>query len=122
MIRLGLRARLFAGALAMILISIASAELYLAKALESQLTERIRTELLIRAGLVARRVAATMPRLATAEAGAVASEQATLAGARVTLVRLDGSVAADSEVDATRLADLENHGARPEIMQALAQG
>ena len=122
MIRLGLRARLFASALAMILISIACAELYLAHALESQLTERIRTDLLIRAGLVARRVAAAVHRLTTAEAGAVASEQATLAGARVTLVGLDGSVAADSGVDATRLADLENHGARPEIMQALAQG
>ncbi len=106
----------------MILISIACAELYLAHTLESQLTERLRADLLIRAGLVARRIAAATPRLDNPHAAALAIEQAQIAGARITLVRLDGSVAGDSEVDTTRLATLENHATRPEIMQALAEG
>ena len=36
---------------------------------------------------------------------------------RVTLVRLDGAVAGDSEVDTSALKNLENHAARPEIRQ-----
>ena len=38
--------------------------------------------------------------------------------ARVTLVASDGSVLGDSELDGEALAAVENHGERPEILQA----
>jgi two-component system phosphate regulon sensor histidine kinase PhoR len=45
-----------------------------------------------------------------------------LAGVRVTFVAGDGTVLGDSEVPATRLARLDNHGARSEIVQARSEG
>ncbi|MGZ5119340.1 MAG: ATP-binding protein, partial [Burkholderiales bacterium] len=55
-------------------------------------------------------------------ADALADELGAASGVRVTLVRPDGTVAGDSEVDAARLPKIENHGDRPEVMQALASG
>ena len=42
--------------------------------------------------------------------------------ARVTLIAADGRVVGDSERDGTALAAMENHGARPEVLQALRAG
>jgi hypothetical protein len=56
-VRLGIRSKLFLGSLMLIGVVIAAAEIYLSHALETQLTERIRSDLYTRAGLIARRVA-----------------------------------------------------------------
>jgi two-component system phosphate regulon sensor histidine kinase PhoR len=45
-----------------------------------------------------------------------------LIAARVTFVARDGTVVGDSEVRAEDLASLENHGTRPEILQARREG
>ncbi|HEV7800923.1 MAG TPA: HAMP domain-containing protein, partial [Burkholderiales bacterium] len=120
--RLGIRLKLFLGSLVLIGISIAAAELYLAETLESQLTERIRADLIIRAGLIAQRVATAVTQLDDTAADALADELGPIAGVRVTLVRPDGTVAGDSEVQTARLPHLENHSDRPEIVQSLAVG
>jgi len=41
-------------------------------------------------------------------------------GARVTVIDADGTVLADSDVE--NVADMENHGQRPEVVEALAHG
>ena len=41
---------------------------------------------------------------------------------RVTVIAADGSVVADSEVEAAELAAMENHGDRPEVREALKEG
>ncbi|MDB5864205.1 MAG: hypothetical protein JWO70_2011 [Betaproteobacteria bacterium] len=117
-----IRLKLFLGSLALIAIAIASAELYLAHALEKQLTERIRTDLLARAALIAHRVASAGGIPDDVVADALADELGAIAGARVTLVRPDGSVAGDSEVEPGKLPRLENHADRPEVVEALAHG
>ncbi|HEV7393956.1 MAG TPA: HAMP domain-containing protein, partial [Burkholderiales bacterium] len=120
---LGIRFKLFLGSLALIGISIVAAELYLSQALENQLTDRIRADLIVRARLIAQRIASTGVRLSDeTSADGLADELGAASGVRVTLVRPDGTVAGDSEVDAARLPKIENHGDRPEIMQALATG
>jgi two-component system phosphate regulon sensor histidine kinase PhoR len=43
-------------------------------------------------------------------------------GARVTLIAPDGQVMGDSSQDEASVAELENHGARPEVMQARERG
>ncbi len=43
-------------------------------------------------------------------------------GARVTLIAADGKVLADSEVDPDRLPSVENHGHRPEVLEARKTG
>ena len=43
-------------------------------------------------------------------------------GIRVTLVRADGAVMADSSIEPGRIGALENHLGRPEVQTALARG
>jgi two-component system phosphate regulon sensor histidine kinase PhoR len=43
-------------------------------------------------------------------------------GSRVTLIAADGRVLADSEVEPERLARVENHGTRPEVLEARRSG
>jgi two-component system, OmpR family, phosphate regulon sensor histidine kinase PhoR len=119
--RLGIRSKLFVASIALIGVSLLVAEIYLTRALEAQLLESVRDELLVRARLVAERasdiasVSHDVPAL-----DRLADHLSVTAGGRVTLVRRDGTVAGDSEVAAEDLARLDNHGARTEIAQALA--
>ena len=81
----------------------------------------------IEAGLVneARLAAETLShrRAATAaELDAEADALGRLVSARVTFIAPDGSVVGDSELDATALQALENHGTRPEIVDSRATG
>jgi two-component system phosphate regulon sensor histidine kinase PhoR len=122
-VSLGIRSKLFVGSLVLIGISVAAAELYLSHALEEQLTDRIRADLIIRARLIAQRIASTGVRLNDERsADALADELGEVSGVRVTLARPDGTVAGDSEVEPARIPRIENHGDRPEVMQALARG
>ena len=49
----------------------------------------------------------------------IADRMGEVAGVRVTLIGRDGTVLGDSEVDASRLASVENHADRPEVAAAL---
>jgi two-component system phosphate regulon sensor histidine kinase PhoR len=121
--KLGIRSKLFLVSLALIGIAVIAAETYLSRALERQLEERVSADLLIRARMIAARVAAGDLRMDDENAiDALADETGRISGTRVTLVRLDGALSGDSEVDASVLGSVENHAARPEIVQALAQG
>lgn len=53
---------------------------------------------------------------------ALADTAGAVLGVRVTLVAPDGRVVGDSDESADQLAQLENHGARPEIREALESG
>ncbi|HYC46453.1 MAG TPA: ATP-binding protein [Burkholderiales bacterium] len=121
--KLGIRAKLFLVSLALIAISVVATEAYLSRSLEQQLTARTRTELVVRARLIAERAGALPAGLDDAAAAdALADALGRIAGARVTLVRRDGTVAGDSEVAASALAAIENHGMRPEIVEAFTDG
>ncbi|HEY0337837.1 MAG TPA: histidine kinase dimerization/phospho-acceptor domain-containing protein, partial [Burkholderiales bacterium] len=122
-VKLGIRSKLFLGSLALIGISVIAAELYLSQALEQQLTDRIRADLVVRARLIAQRIASTGVRLNDhASVDALVDELGVVSGVRVTVVRPDGSVAGDSEVETARIPNVENHGARSEIMDAISRG
>ncbi len=122
-VSLGIRLKLFLFSLALIAISVLAAEAYMSSALEEQLTDHIRSDLIVRARLVAQSVVRSGITFQDAKAAdALADETAKVAAARITLVRVDGTVVGDSEVDVLRLMAVENHGARPEVVAALAQG
>jgi two-component system phosphate regulon sensor histidine kinase PhoR len=57
-----------------------------------------------------------------AELDAEADALGRLVSARVTFIAPDGSVVGDSELTAGELAAVENHGRRPEVLQARADG
>jgi two-component system phosphate regulon sensor histidine kinase PhoR len=122
-VKLRIRLKLFLFSVALIAVSLLAAELYLSGALERQFTERIRTDLLVRARLAAERVAASGAAASDRERiDALAGDLAAAAGARVTFVDMAGAVVGDSEVELAQLPDLENHASRPEIVEALAAG
>src|SRR5262245_27347857 len=83
--------------------------------------DRIQRALVNQARLAAetlsRRQAATPAEL-DAEADAIGR----LVSARVTFVSPDGTVVGDSELSTSELNTLENHGTRPEILQARREG
>jgi len=123
--KMGIRLKLFLVSVGLIVFSLVVADFYLSRVLEKQLTERIREDLLTKARLVAERVKATGAEPALRDErvyDALADELGRLSAARVTLVRRDGTVAGDSEVEAKNLRSLENHATRPEIAEAIGSG
>lgn len=121
--KLGIRLKLFLFSLALIGVSVIAADAYLSTALERELTDRIRADLLVRARLVAQRVGSKLSALDDLKsADALADEIAGVAAARVTIVHRDGTVLGDSEVSLEQLPAVESHAQREEIVQALTQG
>ncbi|MPZ45268.1 MAG: HAMP domain-containing protein [Betaproteobacteria bacterium] len=119
--RLGIRSKLFVASIVLIGVSLAASEIYLTRALEAQLLESIRDELLVRARLVAERASGIASASDDVRAfDRLADHLGATARGRVTLVRRDGTVVGDSGVAAEELARLDNHAARPEIARALA--
>ncbi len=120
--KLGIRAKLFAVSLALIVASLAAGELYVRPAIENDLLARIRADLSARLALVAEqaRVLAATGENTNAAWDALADRLGPLANARVTFIDGQGVVKGDSELSGEALARVENHGSRPEVRAALA--
>jgi two-component system, OmpR family, phosphate regulon sensor histidine kinase PhoR len=115
------RTRLFVASLAVAGLMLLLATVLLSWSIRRETTARIERTLVSQARLAAEvlsdRRAATATEL-DHEAGAMQR----LVGTRVTFVAPDGAVIGDSDLDATQLRDVENHGSRPEIQQARRDG
>jgi two-component system phosphate regulon sensor histidine kinase PhoR len=121
-VKLGIRTKLFAASLALIVVSLAAGELYLRPAIESDLVARIRADLAARLALVAEqaRVLAATGETTNAAWDALADRLGPLAHARVTFIDGQGVVRGDSELSGDALDRVENHRNRPEVSAALA--
>ena len=119
--KLGIRAKLFAVSLALIVVSLAAGELYLRPAIEGDLLARIRADLSARLALVAEqaRVLAATGDTTNSAWDALADRLGPLAHARVTFIDGQGVVKGDSELSGEALNRVENHGSRPEVRAAL---
>jgi two-component system, OmpR family, phosphate regulon sensor histidine kinase PhoR len=115
-----LRTRVFVAALAAAAVTLAVATTLVALSVRTQTLDLIQQQLIADTRLVARSLAQ-----ARSDAGGADEEAdaiAALVGARVTLIAADGRVVGESTEDGEGLAALENHGARPEIVQARKSG
>ncbi len=117
--KLGIRGKLFAGCFGLIILSLMAGEMYLRPALEADLLERIRADLLVRLALI-ERDAATRTDMDRAGWDTLADELAPRAHGRVTFIDSAGTVIGDSEVAPGDLERVENHRDRPEVAAALA--
>jgi two-component system phosphate regulon sensor histidine kinase PhoR len=119
--KLGLRAKLFLASIAMILVSMVPADLYLSSAVDSLITQRLKDDLTARLSL-ASSIAANGPADLNDPLAwnAFAHEVGSRAGARVSIIRADGVLIGDSALDAAALARAENHRSREEVAAALA--
>ena len=117
--RLNLRGKLFAVSLAIIGISILSAELYLRPAIEANLLDRIRADLFARLALIEQRTRA-LTDLDRAHWDALADQLGPAAGGRVTFIDGNGELLGDSQVPLAELPQVENHRQRAEVAAALS--
>ena len=117
-----LRTRLFLAAFGIAGLSLLLAAALVAWRLERQLLDRIATDLLAEARLVADLVARGGASRTAAELDRDADALGNSLGARVTLIEPGGRVVGDTAEDGSSLAAMENHGARPEIALARAAG
>ncbi|MCO4745724.1 MAG: PAS domain-containing protein [Proteobacteria bacterium] len=109
--------RIFRVVIAVVLLVGLPTSLLLERSLSHDLIEQIEQRLLARAR-VADAVSQTVPATALPS---LAKDLGT-ADARVTFIRADGEVVADSWVEDTDLGELDNHAERPEIVKALEGG
>ena len=120
--RIGVRGRFFLVPFLAILVVLLAAGAYLVHALRVRVESEIETELVRLVGL-SRALVETAPALpGVDEADALADRMGGEAGARVTLVAADGRVLGDSDLTPAQVRAAENHGGRPEIAQARAEG
>lgn len=124
--KLGVRGKLFLLSVGLIALSLGIGYGYLRPTLDRLLTERIQHDLSVRLALCTSAVeqdeATDGSELHSQAWQRIALRLALLSEARVTLLRADGSLLADSNVLETELQRLENHKNRPEIQQALQRG
>ena len=119
----GIRAKLFLASLALTAVSVAATDAFVTSRVDSELTQRIRADLLVRLALAEREVsAAQLPMERIPEWKALVDDLGQRSQARVTVIRRDGLVLADSDVTWAGLAQTENHATRPEVVEALATG
>lgn len=120
--KLGIRSKLFAASIGLILASVFVFYAYSRARLEQELTHNIHDDLEIRAKLVALRAHSTglkMDPSAMREWDELADELGEGAKARVTFIRRQGEVLGDSSVPLDVLPTVENHSHRPEVIAAL---
>ncbi|MFO0567596.1 MAG: ATP-binding protein [Polyangiaceae bacterium] len=116
--KLGVRAKLFLVSVGLIVVSLVAGYLYLRSALERSLIQSVRSDLHVRARLVARE-AVDAPLDSPESWQNLARDLGNRAEARITLIGADGRVLGDSGVRFDELRSLENHKDRPEIAAAL---
>lgn len=118
---LGLRARLLLISIGLVAVGLALAQWFISRALDQNLRAHAREQRLTESSLIAASVGA-LRAWDTPTADPLVRELAARVHDRVTLVAPDGRVVADSAVPAWRLDQIENHGARPEVVAARRTG
>ena len=103
--RLGIRAKLFLVTLALITVSVVVADAYLGAALDADLTARVQADLLVRLNFVEQAASSCAAGLDDHAAwDRLADELGRRGEGRVTIVRRDGVVLGDSELDRAGVA------------------
>ncbi len=122
--RSGVRVKLFVASLGLMLMIGGAIGIYLESLLRTFLGERVQADLLGHAQTAAQALALH----AQHEGRHPASQQNIVKrlseanGYRITVIGLDGMVIADSAIPEDRLANLENHADRPEVIEARRSG
>ena len=119
---LGVRGRLFVVSVALILVVGLTSGAYLENQLRWLLVARIETEL-HRHALTARELFRSLSDWSTpSTVDPLADRLGQAASARVTVIAQDGTVLGDSALTIEQVQQLDNHGSRPEVVAALANG
>ena len=121
-LRLGIRGKLFAISLGLIGLAALTSGVLVETVMRSLLVERLTEELTRVAGVAAQALALVDEPLTPGTQQPLVERLGHLAHGRVTVVRADGVVIADSSLSRAELATTENHADRPEVRRAVASG
>lgn len=121
--KIGIRGRFLLGAFTVIVLTMVAADILATRRVARAVTGLTRDDLAVRVALLEREASGSGFDLADRTAwDALADSLGRSARARVTLIRRDGTVIGDSEVDVDRLASVGNHAERPEVVESLSRG
>ena len=123
--KIGIRGKLLLISIGLIASALMVSDLVLTTSLDRSLTDRVRADLMVRAGLAERAISQfaeameppTLPHWQNS-----VKDLGARAKARLTVISLEGVVLGDSSLDVEGLARVENHRERPEVLEALAHG
>jgi two-component system phosphate regulon sensor histidine kinase PhoR len=121
-VKLGVRSKLFAASLVLVLASIIAAGLFLESELRRRLEHNVELELARIARASREIVAVAGVATGVPSMSELADRLGEATGARITIIDRAGTVVGDSDVADRDLAGLDNHAGRPEIREALATG
>jgi two-component system phosphate regulon sensor histidine kinase PhoR len=116
------QAKFFLAALGSAVIALVVAGALFAVTMRSEINQEIYTTLVAQARLAADLLARGSPSLTAPDLDAEADHLGTLTGTRVTLIAPDGQVVGDSSETLEGVAAMENHGQRPEVVEARSAG
>ena len=119
---LGVRGKLFAISLLLVILVVLASGLYLERGLKDWLYTRIEAELLRHAHTARDLIELVAPVEKPQIVDPIADRLGRSTGARVTIIGAGGTVLGDSEVSIDKLATLENHAKRSEVRAALSGG
>ena len=108
--------------LLLVLAIVILAGLYVLVSLESVSIDRLKASLQAQASLMSNDVSPALVAGDSEQLQRVARTLAQQVGARVTVILPEGRVLADSELTLERVAQMDNHLARPEVQAAIANG
>jgi len=117
-----IRTRLFGAALGVATVSLLLAASLVSWSLQRELLDRVETELVEQARLVSELVSRRGVSPSIEELDREADSLGRQLGARVTLIAPNGRVVGDSSESLDGIANMENHGSRPEILLARDSG
>ncbi len=121
--RLSLQSKILVGYVAFTLVVAGAVYIYLNTSLRRDVSEHTRQQLLNDARLIKSFLEnAPLPSLSHGTIDPIADRLGEQCGARVTVVADDGVVAGDSSIPISGVPLMENHGDRPEIIEAVASG
>lgn len=120
--RFGVRARLFLTYLALVVVVLGASGFFLAGRLVGNMRQQIAEELLAHARQVRWLLEETRTSSSTEELQRFLVPLGKAASARITVIAADGTVLGDSDLTASEVSRLENHGKRPEVLEAQQTG
>ncbi len=119
--RIGLRTKLFGVSVLLVSFAGLSSGAYLERALRRWMSESVE-EALVHAARASREAVRTSTGAGPAQLDPLADRLGHAVDARVTIIRADGVVVGDSEVELEALPEVDDHSGRPEVLAASTVG
>ena len=119
---MGIRTRIFFITLSCLFIGISLSFIVAERDLSIKLQAQIETELSRQAKILRKSISGLIDSGDLVSLKAQVDENASASDSRITIILKNGDVIVDSDIEANKINDLDNHSDRPEIMSAFDGG